>query len=282
MKPGLSPSSTLHHLSSGVSNPQLAVLNYHGIESRQDEYLWLEEEKPYVLSSKFFEEQMDRLATTGFSTLTLKELGDWLNGKDFDLAPAVLTFDDGHLSHYEHVLTRLKQKKLKGVFFIPVSFVGQREQMTWSHLKDLLAEGFEIGSHGLRHIPLTDLEGDQVREELKRSKEILEDRLGVTVISFSVPRGFYQPRIAKIAAEVGYHFVFTSQFDLNQRKQNPLYLKRLAVKSELSIEKFSQMVKGELGAKRYSEQVKDMARRFVAPSVYDSMVGLIRTMKVGT
>ena len=112
------------------------------------------------------------------------------------------------------------------------------------------------------------------------SKKRLEDHLGVSVQSFSVPRGFYQPRIGRVASEAGYRFIFTSQFDLNLATEDPFCLRRLVVKRALSIDRFSQMIQGQLGYRRRVEQFKDMARRFLAPSIYDRLVGMKRTMKV--
>lgn len=261
---------------------QLPILNYHGVESSKEEYLWLDEEKPYVLSSESFEEQLDLILDSGFTSLSLTGLGRWFDQRESASRSIVLTFDDGHVSHCEQVVPALKQRKLNAIFFIPAGLVGYREQMTWSQLRQLLIEGFEIGSHGLRHIALTDLKEAQLREELIGSKKRLEDRLGVRVHSFSVPRGYYHPRIGRIAREVGYRFVFTSHFDLNLTTEDPFCLRRLVVKKTLSLNQFSQMIQGQLGFKRYVEQCKNLARRFIAPSIYERLVGMKRAMKVGS
>jgi len=175
---------------------QLPILNYHGVESNRDQYLWLDEEKPYVLSLRRFEEQMDLISDSGFASLSMGGLDQWFDQEEWISIPRhcgersdeairalpagrseiasgtscprndgvpverrsiMLTFDDGHVSHHEEVLPVLKQRKLNAIFFIPAGLVGYREQMTWPHLRQLLLEGFEIGSHGLRHIPLTHL-----------------------------------------------------------------------------------------------------------------------------
>ena len=257
---------------------QLPILNYHGIESKAEEYLWVEGEKPYVVTLDHFWEQLDHLVKNEFSSLTLGRLDRWFDGRSNGHS-IIITFDDGHLSHFEHAVPSLKKAGLKGLFFIPVGLVGHREQMTWSHLKQLLIEGFEVGSHGYRHIPLTNLKRPELLEELERSKKTLEDRLGVAVTSFSIPRGFYRPRIGQTASEVGYRFVFTSQFDLNVRSGDPMCLSRLVVKSNLSLRQFSRMIRGELGFKKRLEGCKDVARRLLSPSVYDALVNFKRAVR---
>ena len=249
---------------------KLPILNYHGIETSEDQYSWLESEKVYVLLREVFERQLTRLSGEGFKTLSLGELEEWLEGKNLCEKPVMLTFDDGHISHLKHVVPVLKEKNFKAIFFIPVSLIGQAQHMNWSQLKELIQEGFEVGSHGFRHIPLSNLTHHELWKELQKSKATLEDRLGVPVKSFSVPRGFYQLRIREFAMELGYRFVFTSRFDLNLRGQDPWRLNRIAAKKTLSFNDFSKFIYGQLGHKRVVERFKEGARRFLKPSIYDT------------
>ena len=257
----------------------LPILNYHGVQSQEGEYDWQDCERSYVLSLTTFNQHLDYLSHDGFVPIDSENVGLWFKHTAMIQKPIVLTFDDGHISHYRNVFPLLKNKGFEAIFFVSAGLVGRPDQMNWAHLKELVVQGFEIGSHGLRHIPLTNLTDSKLREELATSKKILEEHLGVEMKSFSVPRGFYEPRISKTAAQVGYRFVFTSQFDLNHRGEDVLCLKRLVVKKETSIDEFSRIVQGELGLKRYSEKAKDIARRFVSPSFYDVLVAIKRGLR---
>ena len=250
---------------------QLPILNYHGIESSESQYSWLEEEKIYVLSREAFDRQLAKLSEQGFITLSLNEMEDWLEGKNGHEKPVMLTFDDGHVSHLEHAAPILRRNNQKGVFFIPVSLVGQKGHMDWPQIKELIQEGFEIGSHGFRHIPLSNLTHHELWKELQKSKAVLEDKLGVPIKSFSVPMGFYQLRIREFAMELGYRFVFTSRFDLNSQGQDPWRLNRLALKRDTSFKDFCSYIYGDLGYRRMIERAKETARRFVKPSFYDAL-----------
>ncbi len=257
---------------------QLPILNYHGLESKNGEYSWLDEEKPYVLSASAFSNQLTYLKQHGFSTLSLSELENWLAGKRFE-RPVVLTFDDGHVSHYEHALPILKARHQKAIFFISPSLIGKRDYMNWFHLRKLADEGFEIGSHGLNHVPLTRLSRDKMRWELSESKRMLEKRLGIQVRSFSVPRGFFEPEIAKMAESLGYAYVFTSRFQLNPQEQNPFCLGRLVVKKALSFENFSEMLEGKLGIRKPIEWMKNIGRSFIDPEFYKLLAGWKRNLQ---
>ncbi|MBI4358119.1 MAG: polysaccharide deacetylase family protein [Candidatus Omnitrophica bacterium] len=259
----------------------LTILNYHGVEKEKGEYPWLDVERPYVISLKTFEEQLDLLLENGFKTLTMGELEDWVEGRCVYAKPVVLTFDDGHIGHYQYVVSALSRRHFKGAFFIPAGLVGQQNHMGWEELKSLVASGFEVGSHGVKHIPLSDLSHHELWKELDKSKSTLERELGVPIKGFSVPRGYYQIRIREVAMELGYKFLFTSRFDVNEPGHDPWRLNRIAVKRNLSRGDFLRFVHGDLGYKRVVEQMKEAARRFVKPSFYDALADLKRTLTHG-
>ncbi len=258
---------------------KLPILSYHGIEANEDQYSWLEPEKVYVFSLQAFEKQLAKLSEDGFKTLSLSELEEWLEGKDLCEKPVMLTFDDGHISHFEHVAPLLKKKNFKAVFFVPVTLIEQAQHVSWSQLKEMVQEGFEIGSHGFRHIPLSNLTHHELWKELQKSKTALEDKLGIPIKSFSVPRGFYQLRIREFAMELGYRFVFTSRFDVNFKGQDPWRLNRIALKNNASFGNFCQFIQGDLGYKRIFERAKETARRFIKPSFYDTLADWKRLVK---
>lgn len=259
----------------------LVILNYHGIESRENQYDWFPQETPYVLNLSQFESQLDLIQAHSFQTLSLTEFDAWLEGKESGVDQIVLTFDDGHISHHGYVLPCLKKRKMRGIFLISAGLTGQKNFMNWDHLKELVRDGFEIGSHGLSHQPLSDMTHHQLWKELQKSKTVIEDKLGVKVDSFSVPRGYYQMRIREVALELGYKFVFTSRFDVNLPGQDRYRLNRIAIKRITSNKNFLRFVSGNLGFKRTIEKMKEGARRFIKPSFYDVLADLKRKYQNG-
>ena len=263
-----------------VGRGSSVVFNYHGIEEREDEYPWTDAEKTYVLSREVFERQIKYLFSRNTSALSLDQLDEWLKGKDYP-NPALLTFDDGHLSHFKYAAPCLRENHGTGIFFVSAGLVGRKHQMGWTELKELLRQGFEIGSHGLRHIPLVHLSEDELEKEISQSKKILEDRLGAEVKSFSIPRGFDHPRIKERAAKAGYRFLFNSRFDLVRRGKSPLGLARLAVRREFSFETFVRLAAGDLGKMKYSERIKEWTRRWVPSPVYAGLAEIKSRAKQG-
>ena len=265
-----------------MSQSRMVILNYHGIEASPNQYVWEPGERPYVLPLIDFKQQLELIELKSFQTLNLSELDLWLDGRQSPDKKIVLTFDDGHISHYDHVMPALKAKNMKGVFLVSAGLVGQKQLMNWQQLRELVSQGFEVGSHGLLHQPLSSVTHHELWKELQKSKAILEDKLGVKVSSFSVPRGYYQDRIREVALEVGYRFVFTSRFDVNFRATADRFrLNRIAIKKKIRAETFLKYVKGDLGFKRTVEQLKETARRYIDPSIYDSLSKFKRTVLEG-
>ncbi|MBK8619594.1 MAG: polysaccharide deacetylase family protein [Anaerolineales bacterium] len=104
-----------------------------------------------------------------------------------------LTFDDGDADNYL-VRSVLTENDLRATFYVVSGFTGTDGYMTEQQLKDLHADGNEIGGHTLSHSKLTDVRG----ADLKR--EVCEDRMnllahGFEVTSFAYPYGHYDAEV---------------------------------------------------------------------------------------
>jgi len=61
--------------------------------------------------------------------------------------------------------------------------------LSWDETKKLFASGMEIGSHGKSHTILTVLNAYEIDSEVKESKMVIEQHIGVPVTIFSYPNG---------------------------------------------------------------------------------------------
>ncbi len=165
---------------------------------------------------------------------------DWLKSSD---KKAMLTFDDGEMNNYEIVLPVIKELGFNAYFFIIVKRIGHDGYMGWKELKNMVASGMTVGSHGLPHEALTNLKDSQVIEELKASKNCLEKNLGIPINSFSIPRGFCNEKIIQMAYEAGYSQIFISD---KPEGLKSVCLPRIAVKSDWSLKRFRQAMEGHV------------------------------------
>jgi peptidoglycan/xylan/chitin deacetylase (PgdA/CDA1 family) len=148
------------------------------------------------------------------------------------LAPAsgrngdpLVTFDDGHISQFDHGLPLLERFSLKGAFFITPQWTDARSAyMTWGQLKEIKDRGHQVQSHGWSHRFLTQCTKEELKTELDRSKEVLEDRLGVEVDALAVPFGAWNRQVLDMSAEAGYKRVYVSEPWLRRSEQSGMEL----------------------------------------------------------
>ena len=120
------------------------------------------------------------------------------------------SWDDGDRNDLR-VAELLKARGLAGTFYIPIH--PDRSDPTLGHaeLRSLVADGFEIGGHGLSHRSLPDLARGELRREVQDSKRILEDVLGSPVRMFCYPRGRYNREAIRALREAGYEGARTTR-----------------------------------------------------------------------
>lgn len=126
--------------------------------------------------------------------------------------PAIcLTFDDGWESDARIALPDLLRRGLCATFFVITDKMGTAGFMPWAEVRELAEAGMEVGSHSRSHPNLTGLAPRALDGELRGSRELLEDRLGVPVTSLSIPHGFYSHAVLAAAAAAGYRRVCASR-----------------------------------------------------------------------
>jgi peptidoglycan/xylan/chitin deacetylase (PgdA/CDA1 family)/O-antigen ligase len=107
----------------------------------------------------------------------------------------VLTVDDGLRDFHEHVLPVLVKHRLPAVLYLATGLVveegGDRaEGLGWSQLRDAVGTGLvTVGSHTHNHANLASASEDEAETEMRRSQELIEDRLGVPCRHFAYPWG---------------------------------------------------------------------------------------------
>jgi peptidoglycan/xylan/chitin deacetylase (PgdA/CDA1 family) len=222
----------------------LITLMYHGI------------------TSKVSSIPPDREAGAELYDVSVENFRIQLNWLKTSNTQAVLTFDDGEMNNYEVAFPIIKELGFNAYFFIIVKRIGQEGYMGWPELKILAQSGMTVGSHGLTHEALTNLNDEQIKGELTASKNTLERNLGIPVNSFSVPRGFCNEKIVQMAYEAGYSQIFISDKP-EDLKSN--CAPRVAVKADWKLKRFQQAAQnyvppGEIIADAFKNTAKMILR----------------------
>ncbi len=165
------------------------------------------------------------LAEAGYCTLSLSACLQ----PQFQLPPkaVVITFDDGYRALMKHVLPVLQRCGFVATVFPVAGYVGEQNRwdynlfwrrmwhLDWNELRELLAAGWEVGSHSMRHAYLPALAHEMLREDLSRSREALEQNLQIPIRHLALPFGRGNLRVLECALQAGYESVATLGQEFN-------------------------------------------------------------------
>ncbi len=149
-----------------------------------------------------------------------------------------ITFDDGHLSNYTVAFPLLVENQLHAEFYINTNNVGKSNYMNWQQLQEMVDAGMSIQSHGHNHFYFSDLTEQEIRDELEISKRLIEENLANEVTVFAPPGGRIDQRVVRIAKEIGYKSICTSEPGVVKRAGN-ITLPRFAVLATTPNDKIS-------------------------------------------
>jgi peptidoglycan/xylan/chitin deacetylase (PgdA/CDA1 family) len=124
---------------------------------------------------------------------------------------AALTFDDGFESMVTGLLPVLRAEGAPATVFVVSGWLGLRHPyvpwasiVTPSQVRELHANGVEIGSHSISHPDLTLLDRAAAEEELRGSKLALEDVLDAEVRVLAYPNGTANAETRDACRAAGY------------------------------------------------------------------------------
>ncbi len=122
-----------------------------------------------------------------------------------------LSFDDGPGLFTMKILEILDQYKVKATFFMNGDQVEIRPQIA----KEVQKRGHEIADHTYSHLNFYAYEKkngpektkDKARDEIAKSKKMIEKHLGLAPTICRMPNGYHRPWLKDIAREFGYGLV---------------------------------------------------------------------------
>ena len=167
----------------------------------------LAHEDPFAVTESSFRDQLQMVRELGYTVVPPEDVAA---GRAPE-SSVVFTFDDGYSSHYEVAFPVLAEFGVSGTFFVNTSSLGTGEFLDWAMAAEMTRGGMRFGSHAHTHIVLTTLPQGRLREELKTSREMLEQRLSCAVEVLAVPYGFCDHKVLSAAWESGYRVVCNSR-----------------------------------------------------------------------
>lgn len=99
------------------------------------------------------------------------------------------------------ILDILEQKGVQHATFFLSSPWAEHHPEIVTRIKEL---GFEIGSHGYKHINYSRLKDDEIREQMLKAHRTIKSLAGVTPRLIRTPNGDFDKRVLRIAGELDY------------------------------------------------------------------------------
>ena len=116
----------------------------------------------------------------------------------------VLTFDDGNVSDLTTVTPILKKHGFSATFYITSGWIGRERRLTWEQVKELDAQGFEIGNHSSSHPNMLHISDKEIHEQIASFDRALKEHGIRRATSFAYPGEHHDRRIVKALTEAGY------------------------------------------------------------------------------
>jgi peptidoglycan/xylan/chitin deacetylase (PgdA/CDA1 family) len=143
--------------------------------------------------------EIDVSATTFGTHLDLLASDGAVRSLDDALASGgcvVLSFDDGTRDFTDRVVPMLVARGLPAILYLATAMaedpgpLGLGPGVSWNGLRDAVSTGLvSIGSHTHSHANLAHATEDAAADEMRRSKDLIEDRLGMPCRHFAYPWG---------------------------------------------------------------------------------------------
>ncbi len=221
----------------------IPILMYHSISEAAEQ-----NRHPYFCTSTapaIFAEHMRLLHKQNYLTVSLQDAVQRLEapGQSYDKL-VVLTFDDGYQDFFTDAFPILSKYGFTATVFLPTAYIGKTARrfkgndcLTWDQIRELRTAGTHFGSHTVTHPQLRTLKTQAVREELRDSKETIEDKLGCPVNSFAYPFALpegdhaFTQRLRTMLEETGYETGVSTRVGTADRTDDKFFAKRLPVNS---------------------------------------------------
>ncbi len=235
-----------------VGQTKVPILMYHQVGRPLEEAEFCRD----CVSPERFATQMRAIVAAGYKVIPLASYV-----RDLDEGPpeapgrcVALTFDDGYRDQFVSAYPVLRRHRLPATLFLVAGSIGGEiplphlsledadvpergatagwRPLSWEQVGRMAGDGLDVGSHALSHRSLGRLSLEEAEIEVRRSREILERRLGIRIDLFAYPFGSeaygdFDGRIQAVLRAAGYRAACTTVIGRNGRGSDRLALRRI-------------------------------------------------------
>lgn len=194
-----------------------------------------------IVDPKSFYNQMKWLKMLGYQGISMREGMPYIRGEKAGKV-VIITFDDGFENVLENAAPALDEFGFTSTNYCVANQTGGSNEwdqksgapfvpcMSKEQIRQWAALGHEVGAHTLDHARLSQCTDDEARRQITDCKAMLEDIVGMPVISFAYPYGDNNETHRQIAQEAGYESATTTIRRRANEHDDPFGIPRIYVR----------------------------------------------------
>ena len=199
-------------------------------------------EVKYACRPKQFEQHLKKLLSAGFNPVSIDAIEDhYTHQTPLPDKAFLITLDDGFEDNYSNAFPILQRYQIPAMIYLATGLLGktnqwmkspafsERRMLSWPQIQDMANHGIHFGSHTVTHPKLTELDDDSVSQELIRSKQYIEDRLGAECRHFAYPYGLLTEKTRELVQQAGFKTACSTRSGFNNAERDPFMLHRIEV-----------------------------------------------------
>ena len=207
----------LYGIGTVMPKKRVPIIVYHSVD---------ESGSCISMSVSEFTGQMEYIKKNGYKTLTAGNLADNLRkGIKMPDRSVVLTFDDGFENNYSVVFPILKNLGLTATIFLTTDYLSKKctwdkkddipdlPLLSWDMVREMSKHGIDFQSHTATHPHLPLLSDDIIKNELRKSRLAIEDKIGTKCDILCYPYAEFDARIVNILRDEGFIAAFAGHPD---------------------------------------------------------------------
>ena len=196
----------------------------------------------YYVTPGVFRTQMEKLRDWGYSTITVSDLVEVLiYGGELPAQPILITFDDGNIDIYNYAFPIMHELGMVGNFYIIANSILSRGYVNSEQMREMIDDGWEIGSHSMSHADLT-VDYSKIRFEVLQSRQLLQEALGEPINTFAYPYGKTDSFVSTQVSDYGYRAGMGLGRSWEHTLGTLFYLSRIEVQSDYSLPTFAALL----------------------------------------
>jgi len=250
----------------------IPILLYHSVSKQSSKRF-----HPWTIHPDLFAEHMAYLSEGGYTPITVSQLARALRlqGNGLPNNPVVITFDDGFADFMSGALPILIRYGFPSTLYLVTGYVnhtsewlcsegeGNRFMLCWEEIQDLPLHGVECGAHSHSHRQLDIAPFKEACEEIRTSKEILEEKLGRAIETFSFPHGYHTNRLLRFLKQSDYSSSCIVGHAMANDRSDPYALPRIIINADVSTKQLGRFLRGkDLRRLQKGKRLQTLAWRF--------------------